>query len=116
MRYEEIAALRAGSPAWRLLRADNAPLILSFLGRVFVEENVRDIAASQQTSEIARTLMPAASSPILQSSHQFALGSYSYSLARQASVVEMKVSDGSASLTAPLVWALGVGRTGQSYL
>jgi hypothetical protein len=52
VRYEEIAALRAGSPAWRLLRADNAPLILSFLGRVFVEENVRDIAASQLISQL----------------------------------------------------------------
>jgi hypothetical protein len=50
MRHEEIASLRAGSPAWRLLRADNAPLILSFLGRVFVDENVRDIAASQLVS------------------------------------------------------------------
>jgi Protein of unknown function (DUF3375) len=47
MRYEEIAALRIGSPAWRLLRADNAPLVLSFLGRVFVDDNVRDISASQ---------------------------------------------------------------------
>ncbi len=47
MRYEEIASLRAGSPAWRLLRADNAPLVLSFLGRVFVDDNVRDISASQ---------------------------------------------------------------------
>ncbi|MBS4728803.1 DUF3375 domain-containing protein [Mycobacterium sp. SM1] len=52
MRYEEIAALRAGSPAWRLLRADNAALILSFLGRVFIEENVRDIAASQLISRL----------------------------------------------------------------
>jgi hypothetical protein len=52
VRYEEIAALRAGSPAWRLLRADNAPLILSFLGEVFVEENVRDIAASQLISQL----------------------------------------------------------------
>lgn len=47
MRYEEIAALRAESPAWRLLRADNAPLILSFLGRVFVDDNVRDISSTQ---------------------------------------------------------------------
>ncbi|HEY6647025.1 MAG TPA: DUF3375 family protein, partial [Mycobacterium sp.] len=47
MRYEEITALRIGSPAWRLLRADNAPLVLSFLGRVFVDDNVRDISASQ---------------------------------------------------------------------
>jgi hypothetical protein len=52
MRHDEIASLRSGSPAWRLLRADNAPLILSFLGRVFVDENVRDIAASELVSRL----------------------------------------------------------------
>ena len=34
---DEIAWLRDNSPAWRLLRADNAPLVLSFLHRVFVD-------------------------------------------------------------------------------
>jgi hypothetical protein len=52
MQYEEVAALRAGSPAWRLLRADNAPLILSFLGRVFVDDNVREISASRLISRL----------------------------------------------------------------
>jgi Protein of unknown function (DUF3375) len=52
MQYEEVAALRAGSPAWRLLRADNAPLILSFLGRVFVDDNVREICASRLISQL----------------------------------------------------------------
>lgn len=47
MRYDEIAALRTGSPAWRLLRADNAPLVLSFLSHVFVDDNLREISASQ---------------------------------------------------------------------
>jgi Protein of unknown function (DUF3375) len=47
MRYEEVAALRAGSPAWRLLRADNAPLIVSFLGQVFIDDNVREICATE---------------------------------------------------------------------
>ncbi|MFW0796186.1 DUF3375 domain-containing protein [Gordonia sp. CPCC 205515] len=45
MQYDEIVSVRATSAAWRLLRADNAPLVLAFLGRVFVEENVREIAA-----------------------------------------------------------------------
>ena len=45
--YDEIASLRKTSAAWRLLRADNAPLILSFLGRVFVEDNVREMSSSQ---------------------------------------------------------------------
>jgi flagellar motility protein MotE (MotC chaperone) len=43
---EEIAWLRDNSPAWRLLRADNAPLVLSFLHRVFVADNVRSISAT----------------------------------------------------------------------
>ena len=47
MEYDEIAWLRANSPAWRLLRADNAPLVLSFLHRVFVAGNVRAISAAE---------------------------------------------------------------------
>jgi hypothetical protein len=44
--YDELDAVRRNSPAWRLLRADNAALILSFLGRIFVDDNVREISAS----------------------------------------------------------------------
>lgn len=39
MDYEAIDALRTRHPAWRLLRANNASLILSFLGDFFVENN-----------------------------------------------------------------------------
>lgn len=39
MDYDAIRMLRERHAAWRLLRADNAALILSFLGRFFVEEN-----------------------------------------------------------------------------
>lgn len=39
MQYDEIAHLRQRHGAWALLRADHAPLILSFLGRVFVDGN-----------------------------------------------------------------------------
>jgi hypothetical protein len=41
--YEDVEGLRQDSAAWRLLRADHAALILSFLGRVFVDENVRSV-------------------------------------------------------------------------
>ncbi len=37
--YEAIETLRDRHPSWRLLRATNAPLALSFLGRFFVEDN-----------------------------------------------------------------------------
>jgi hypothetical protein len=46
VQFDDVEALRRRHSAWRLLRADNAPLILSFLGRVFVDENVRTIAAA----------------------------------------------------------------------
>lgn len=52
MEFDEIAWLRANSPAWRLLRADSAPLVLSFLYRVFVEENVRSIPAAELASRL----------------------------------------------------------------
>jgi hypothetical protein len=52
MEFEEIAWLRANSPAWRLLRADSAPLVLSFLYRIFVEENVRSIRAAELASRL----------------------------------------------------------------
>ena len=47
--FDEVEALRRSHPAWRLLRADNAALVLSFLGRVFVEDNVRSTCAADLT-------------------------------------------------------------------
>ena len=38
--------LRTHNPAWRLLRSDHAPLVASFLQRVFVTPNVRVMAAA----------------------------------------------------------------------
>lgn len=47
MDYATIAALRDRHPAWRLLRAGNATLILSFLGGFFVEGNRGACPASE---------------------------------------------------------------------
>ena len=52
MDYDEIESLRRNSPAWRLLRADNGPLVLGFLGRVFVEENIRSISGTELASRL----------------------------------------------------------------
>jgi hypothetical protein len=54
--FEELQALRRHSPAWRLLRADHAPLLLSFLGGVFQDENVRSISASALAARLDETL------------------------------------------------------------
>lgn len=50
--FDEISWLRRNSPAWRLLSAENAPLALSFLSRVFVEDNIRSIAATELESRL----------------------------------------------------------------
>jgi hypothetical protein len=39
--YAELDQLRRTHPAWRLLRSDHAPLLASFLHRVFIEPNIR---------------------------------------------------------------------------
>lgn len=49
MNYDELAHFRRAHPAWRLLCSDHAPLVLGFLGRVFVEANASDIPASVLT-------------------------------------------------------------------
>lgn len=44
--FTPLDALRTHHPAWRLLRSEHAPLVASFLHRVFVEPNVRGMAAA----------------------------------------------------------------------
>jgi hypothetical protein len=42
--YATLDALRRNHPAWRLLLADSAPLVASFLHRAFVAPNVHEMA------------------------------------------------------------------------
>jgi hypothetical protein len=44
--YATLDLLRQNHPAWRLLRSDNAPLVASFLHRIFIVPNTREIAQS----------------------------------------------------------------------
>lgn len=44
--FATLDVLRTRHPAWRLLRSDHAPLVASFLHRVFVAPNVRVMAAA----------------------------------------------------------------------
>jgi len=44
--FATLDTLRTHHPAWRLLRSDHAPLVASFLHRVFVAPNVRVMAAA----------------------------------------------------------------------
>lgn len=46
MNHDDLQNLRRMHPAWRLLVADNAPMIISFLHGSFVAPNVRVLAAT----------------------------------------------------------------------
>lgn len=52
MNYDEIEHLRSNHPAWSLLRSPNAALVLSFLGRVFVERNAGDISGAELAGQL----------------------------------------------------------------
>lgn len=39
--YDSLQVLQKEHPAWRLLRSDHAPLVASFLNRVFISPNIR---------------------------------------------------------------------------
>lgn len=50
MDFNTLSTLRKAHPAWRLLTADHAPLIASFLHRVFIAPNARVIAQEDLAS------------------------------------------------------------------
>ena len=52
MDFETLDRLRQSHPAWRLLRADHAPLIASFLHRTYVKPNVRSLTESGLTLKL----------------------------------------------------------------
>lgn len=52
MNYDEIEQLRTRHAAWRLLSSSNVALVLSFLGRVFVDANDSNIPAQRLIDEL----------------------------------------------------------------
>ena len=54
--YAQLDALRRQHPAWRLLAAEHAPLIASFLHRAFIVPNVRVMAQADLAEALEDTL------------------------------------------------------------
>lgn len=52
MDYQQLAAQRRAHPAWRLLAADHAPMIASFLYRSFIAPNVRTFARDELITQL----------------------------------------------------------------
>lgn len=53
MDYRTLDQLRKASPAWRLLVADHAPMIVSFLYKTFIQPNVRTMPQQELASRLA---------------------------------------------------------------
>jgi flagellar motility protein MotE (MotC chaperone) len=56
MDYQTLDALRKRHPAWRLLMADSAPFVASFLHRSFVEPNLRTVSQQELVAKLDDTL------------------------------------------------------------
>jgi hypothetical protein len=52
MEYDQLLALKRNHPAWRLLSADNGPMIASFLHSSFIVPNIRTFARQQLASQL----------------------------------------------------------------
>ncbi len=52
MDYRTVETLRRAHPAWRLLAADHAPMVVSFLFHAFVQPNVRTLAQQELASRL----------------------------------------------------------------
>jgi hypothetical protein len=52
MEYQQLLAWRRSHPAWRLLLADHAPMIASFLHQAFIVTNARGLPREQLASQL----------------------------------------------------------------
>jgi hypothetical protein len=75
-------------------------------------------AASQSMTAMARTASPAAESEVLRHRPSLAvrLGAFSYTIATAGAQSVYTITDGTRSLSAPLSWAFGEGKVGQTFL
>jgi len=69
--YQTLESLRQNHPAWRLLASPHAPLIASFLQRVFIENNVRVIPQADLVEALEDTLFQLRDQKKLGSDHSF---------------------------------------------
>lgn len=54
--YDRVVALRQHSAAWRLMRADTAPMVLTILGQIFVDDKERTVTEGRLVGRVAELL------------------------------------------------------------
>ncbi|MGI8785701.1 MAG: multiheme c-type cytochrome [Acidobacteriota bacterium] len=95
-----------------------APSGSSYVGHKRCAECHASEAANQARGAMAGALAPANASPVLRARPRLAMrrGPYSYQITRSRNQVVYRVSDGTRSLDAPLLWAFGEGKVGQTFV
>ncbi len=89
-----------------------------YVGPAACAECHKPEAATQTTTQMARTFVPAASSDVLRAHDRltFHSGPYIYQIATVGGSSVLSITDGARSISVPLVFAFGVGKVGQTYL
>jgi Cytochrome c554 and c-prime len=89
-----------------------------YVGREACAKCHEQEAASQHATAMGRALEPVAESRVL-SSHpklSFRAGAYLFQIVRQGSASIYSVTDGTRTISAPILYAFGQGKAGQTYV
>jgi hypothetical protein len=108
----------ATSSELRPWRPTHETAILSYVGAAVCAECHAAIFQSQSTAPMAAALEAASNGVILQAHPRLAFqsGRFSYLIARQGKENIYSVTDGSQSISAPVLWSFGHGLSAQTYL
>lgn len=111
------SAMQSVAPAdatpWRPRSAD-----ARFVGRETCAQCHTNEAAAQHATPMGKALEPVAESQILRS-HQrltFRLGAFSYQIMRQGNQSIYSVTDGTQTISEPILYSFGQGKAGQTYV
>ena len=101
-------------PGWWPRKGD-APRS-DYVGAKVCAECHSNLVQEQQQHAMAHTSMPVAESSHLNPPGKFDLGPYHFAIGSDKSGITYTVTDGAQTFSAPVIWGVGSGTRGQSYL
>jgi hypothetical protein len=111
----ETSAVQRGGKLWR---PTGVPVGTEFIGHEACAECHASRAREQQQSSMGRAMEPVAEAVLLGAHRrlEFRLGKYSWELSRKGNQSIFSVSDGKDAISAPVLYAFGQGKAGQTYV
>lgn len=101
-------------PGWWPRKGDSPRS--DYVGAKVCAECHSELVRGQQQHAMAHSSMPVTESEHLKAPAKFDLGSYKFSIVANKDSATYTVNDGSQTFSAPILWAIGSGTRGQSYL